>query len=82
MVVFGDAVMHVTSVNGGVIMVSGFMIAEVALLVMGEVRSPYCHTCQTKNRMRPTKQRACLPSPVQKWLPHMKRAERFIPQAQ
>jgi hypothetical protein len=49
MVVYGDVVMLVSGMNGGAMVVSGFMIAGVAILMMGEVRSPCCHSCETKN---------------------------------
>jgi hypothetical protein len=36
-------VILVTGLNGGVMVMSSFVITDVTMLVMGEVRSPYYH---------------------------------------
>jgi predicted phage-related endonuclease len=52
MVVYDDVVMLVmTGLHDGAMVVYDFMIADVAMLVMGEIRSLRCHTGEAKNNM-------------------------------
>jgi hypothetical protein len=54
--VFGGVVMLVTGVNGGAMVVASFMVDDVSMLVMGEVRSSCCHIGEARKNMRPIKQ--------------------------
>jgi hypothetical protein len=54
--VLGEVVMIVTGVNGDAMVVAGFVVGDVQMLVMGNVRSPCCHIGEAMKSMRATKQ--------------------------
>jgi hypothetical protein len=64
--VVGDMVMLV---NGGAMAVAGFMIddGDVPMIVMGEIRSPYCHIGEARKSMRATKQWGLSSLQCRKW---------------
>jgi hypothetical protein len=54
--VVDDMVILVTGVNSGAMALSHFVIINVVMLEMSEIRSSCCHIYEVRKSMRPTKQ--------------------------